>query len=519
MAYTSEMKPHEKILNKLCLESGLDDLILSLLSLSDTPIERYKNKLIDNERNHVSDNLKLDLTSDDLARLDKIELNTEVFEAKGTWAREGEMLCISSKPEYIANLQKGIDNIYPDNNRDLTMVPITLLLPKSVMTESDNLEGKECNWQFIKINNESANEKPGFKELADDTQHLYGLRLFTALKLLGLAQTNNGKKKGSILFPNILRASNLSSHFELINSSDIRTHSKVDSAFHRCNGKIQSLKNKIFRINSDVNEKTKKLKKKENSLIELTITDKDAQKNKHKTLKLKEDISSLENSLAELKVKIVTLSDEKNSKENELSLLKDKTKLLKPIKHCSNINEGFFYTVPADLLYKISRTKVGQAKKLGKFILPTVGANFDCPDFSTNSTITDNEKPERADMDRMRFMLSYLFSITNGTAITIFVNKTKNELKGKKFQGVDAPLLILPRVWNELALGMKTHNPKSETDEYKDNFGASLREMCVAAVHSDFWHKRETLMREIPNILNTSASLAIKAKKKSDKCV
>lgn len=512
MGYTTELKPHEKILHNLCLDKGLDKLILSLLGLSDLPISEHKDSLVDIEKNKISDNLKLDLTAEDITRLPKIQLNASTITASGEWSQEGNHLRISSHPEYLTNLQKGIDHIFPDNKRDLSLIPITLLLPSSVTTDGENLVGKKCSWDFIKVNNESTDEALGFSDLACDTSHLYGLRLFTALKFLGMAKTNHGKRNAPQVFPNLLRASNLNKHFNLLKSSDIREHSKVDTAYHHCIKQLITLDNKFHKVKSDIKEQKKKVDRLKESIEAVGYRKIKLQTKEDKISKLNERVNKLQVSLEKLNLELISLPQRKKDKEDVRVSLEKQMKSLDPIRRCNNINDGFFYSIPPEHIRKNNPTTFRQSQnnskdnKSKKFILPTVNSHFELPDFVTNTTEINYEKPAPLDMKRMKFGLSYLFSMTNGTAVTFYVDKAKTQLKGDKFQGIDAPLLILPRIWNELVLGAKLHDPKNKTREYKYTSEENFREMCIAAIHTGLHHKIETLSREIPYISNISVT-------------
>ncbi|MDT3320788.1 hypothetical protein Q4Q52_13600 [Shewanella sp. SP1S2-4] len=100
-------------------------------------------------------------------------------------------------------------------------------------------------------------------------------------------------------------------------------------------------------------------------------------------------------------------------------------------------------------------------------------------------------------------MLSYLFLMTSSTAITILVKLAPpSSLKGAKSQGIEAPTIILPKVWNELALAIKQHNPRDKVKNYYDEAENDHvdKSSFQNALYFDFWYKTEELMRCIPTV-------------------
>ena len=151
--------------------------------------------------------------------------------------------------------------------------------------------------------------------------------------------------------------------------------------------------------------------------------------------------------------------------------------------------------------YKIPAFKFKESPAFQVNIIETDGYALEEP----AELVKKPKKPKKAKLakrfiDRMNFMLSYLFSMTSGTAITILVEPQKTHLSGPKHHGVEAPTIILPKVWNELALAIKQHNPRDRVKNYYDEAENDHVDKSTFqnALYLDFWHKREELMRCIP---------------------
>ena len=101
--------------------------------------------------------------------------------------------------------------------------------------------------------------------------------------------------------------------------------------------------------------------------------------------------------------------------------------------------------------------------------------------------------------------------MTCGTAITFYIKKESEEQK------IRAPLLILPKAWDELAMALKDHSPKEELPEYSDEDELEFRKACGETVHEKLWGRKATFMQSTVPISDTSAIDVLKAKKKSPK--
>lgn len=467
MKNSRNKKSHEKTINRTYVDEVLDADVLSLLGMFNTPIGKLANRFDKKEKLKIPDEHVTNFDADDLAQLPPLKLNIELSEADTDWVlkEDGNFgFFEDDEDDYIERIQKAVDAIYPcnkntDKDKDKDLIPITILLPNVNPFDIEGLEGEELEfsnneyekldgsysysyWQFITLKNESDGDKLGFQDLAENPDSFYGLRLFLALKLLGIVKTNQGGKNLSRIFYELINSTPLNEHFTLLSSKKIQEYNKLHKEIEVLKRKLKKLKN------------TNEIK----------------------------DCNDL-----------IT---EKSNEIGEMYLFST----------AADIKSGCYYSLLIDNLSKLNSKKFDLDPD-EDFVFPTLDSSLNSPIFSTNKLDLDKGKPSPRIMRRMRFMLSYLFPMTCGTAITIYIKKESDD------QLISSPLLLLPQSWNDLAAALKKHNPKEELPDYDDEDELEFREACIRDIHAKLWGKKTKFMRATVPITGTSEVDVLKAQK------
>lgn len=210
-----------------------------------------------------SDTLNL-LSTDDLDSLKPLALNYDKTQVSGTYVRNPvnghTLLKLDEYPEgpmedrYIDI----INTIFPDEKeRDNSdTVRISLFLPTEAA--DDNSEGNSWTHYHIKpgdVERENSSEVlQGLTSVIHDPDSDYGIRLFTALHLLGLAKTQF-KTNGKAFFPRLIQSANLFPQFDIFSdekTAEMKLHLKL----------LKSLSDKLYRFGSasEASRPTKKAK-------------------------------------------------------------------------------------------------------------------------------------------------------------------------------------------------------------------------------------------------------------------
>ncbi len=198
-----------------------------------------------------SDTLNL-LSTDDLGSLKPLALNYDKTQVSGTYVRNPvnghTMLKLDEYPEgpmedrYIDI----INTIFPDEKeRDNSdTVRISLFLPTDAT--DDNSEGNSWTHYHIKpgdAERENSSEVlQGLTSVIHDPDSDYGIRLFTALHLLGLAKTQF-KTNGKAFFPRLIQSANLFPQFDIFSdekTKEMKLHLKL----------LKSLSDKLYSFGS-----------------------------------------------------------------------------------------------------------------------------------------------------------------------------------------------------------------------------------------------------------------------------
>jgi len=107
--------------------------------------------------------------------------------------------------------------------------------------------------------------------------------------------------------------------------------------------------------------------------------------------------------------------------------------------------------------------------KGGNIVLATINTSIKTPQFEKNKIKLDKGKPARESITKLRSMLPDILSKTCGTAITFYI-------EGSEHAEIKAPLLILPKEWNEACLELKKHKPSNDLpDMNKANSSTKAR--------------------------------------------
>lgn len=493
MKNTREKKSHEKVISRVYVDDTLDDLALSALGMFNTPIEKLTHFFDVEEEIYMHKDILRPFDKDDVKKLPDLKLNLEIFEADTDWVLKDDGnfgFYENDQDDYIARIQKAIDNIYPNNKTaDKNLVPITILLPNVDPFDIEGLEGSELEftkndyeqldgvssysyWQFITLKNESDGESKGFQELAEDRQSFFGLRLFLALKALGIVKTSQYEKNAPKIFSEILESTPLKEHFELLNKEIVTKHKSLIVDLNLLLKKLEKLVKEYDGLSIEDN-------------IFSSINDHRIAKRKH-------------------------LSDEINKIESSIENIRDEIDEIIEFIKADNEKSNLYYALPIEDVVSLDSKKFDLDPD-HNFVIPTLDTSLNAPKFEMNKLPMNKGNPAPLFMRRMRFMLTYLFPMTCGTAITFYIKKESDE------QQIKAPLLILPEAWDELAMALKEHNPKEELPEYSDEDELEFRKACVETVHEKLWGRKSTFMRSTVPITDTSEVDVLKAKKKPPK--
>lgn len=426
--FTADLKAHERKLLEEYFPPELGELIISLLGFN-RELRRDSFAHFDtHDRIKVSGSIGKKLEIRDLMRLPGLSLNYTHKEIEGVWQVIGDELRISEFDGHSTKLEKAIDSILPYDSGDSEIIPITIFIPKVDKSRSGSLNNHSTSWDFYNLQYESDSDTQGFGDLSRNPESYFGLRLFLALKLMGLANINQSAKNNSKFFLHLINSTELDAHFKRIDTSRLKEH--------------QKLSKQLLKMES-MNKKT-----------------------------------SDNSKLKEIQSNIYNLSE----RINNLSLGFEGGRR----------KAGFYYTLDRKPGYKHQLDDE-------ELIYPTLNSKIKPKSrYKDNRIELDGNVPTPRHLRRMRFALSYLISMTSGTAVTF-------NIKSQNYKEIMGPVLLLPETWNEFALALKQHNPRNEVGVYDESVSESdFREQCKSAVYMDFWYKRKKFMRLIPGISHTS---------------
>ncbi len=196
-----------------------------------------------------SDTLNL-LNTEDLANLKPLALNYDEIQVSGRYVWDPEagktLLKLDDYPEGPVETQyiDIIKTIFPDEKeRDASdTVRISLFLP----TEAINDHTERNSWTHYHIKpddleqGKSSKTLKGLTSAIHDPDSDYGIRLFTALHLLGMANTQF-KTKGKAFFPRLIQSVNLFPQFDIFSyekTEEMKLHLKL----------LKSLSDKLYRF-------------------------------------------------------------------------------------------------------------------------------------------------------------------------------------------------------------------------------------------------------------------------------
>ncbi|HEY9029755.1 MAG TPA: hypothetical protein VIM93_00190 [Kangiella sp.] len=265
--FTENLKAHEKRLLQESFPDGLGDLILSLLGLNDALKQESFELLNTHDRIKVPREYSDSLEVEDLRLLPNLLLNHSYKQLEGKWDQDpfGSDLSIRNVNEYSSKLEDAIDDIFPYNKDGSEITPITILIPNIAEERNDVLMGRSTNWDFYNLKYESEGDKQGFKELADQPETCFGLRLFLALKLLGVANIKQSKKNNPKLFLHLIDSTDLDKHFKRIDISKLKKYTSLhkelkeaENAMDKSSSKnnIQELVDRVNTISNEINDLT-----------------------------------------------------------------------------------------------------------------------------------------------------------------------------------------------------------------------------------------------------------------------
>jgi len=462
MSDAKNMSENENYLNGLYVQEPLDSLILSLVGMSNTPINKLTRYFDYQDKINIPDIHFTNFGADDLAKLPSLNLNIDRFEADTTWELKNEtfnlsnpdvytllfrknednsdeMLTPSNLNNYTNLIQQAVDNIFPNNDdTDGSLIPVTILLPNSVPQEGEELEGKYSYWEFIKLNNESDEKKLGFQDAVESEETFFGLRFFLALKTLGLVNTNHSERNHSNVFLELLQSTPMRDHFKLLETKKIKEYTKLTKELAYLDNERKKLIKSKVKQTKKLNEINESVKKKSNEI-------------------------------------------------NDMNLFKSP----------DDAKSGFYYSLPIENLLHLDEDRFDLDPD-EDFVLPTLSTSLESPDFKTNKLVMDKDKPSPLFTRRMRFMLAYLFPMTCGTSITFYIKKESYKQK------IRGPLLILPESWNELALALKSHNPKEKLSDNNEEDELKFRESCIRSLYAEADGTKTEYMRCMVPISDTS---------------
>ena len=451
-----ELKPHEKALKSLIIDERITKFILKTLGLA--AYDDHELAGVINTNNKLKKSYFDLFEASELLQLPKLNLNFTSISAEGEWIEDKGLLKVANNNDYEQIICQAIDNIFPHTLNADGLIPITILLPSSVEMEGDNLVGKKSSWNFILVNSQT-NNALGSIDPINNLNSCFGLRLFSVFQSLGLVDSLQSVRKNTF-FSNLIQSTGLHKHFSLVDSENIKLFKKLEDF-------LEDLDKKLRKIDSKIN----KLQHSESI---------------HHSTKKREAISQ---ELTKLRSQQKAMQEERTQAETELNKLNATLSI-------TDTTKSFYYTIAKCVLQNEDSTTEDSTTEDPTNMDHTPPYKIPAFKFKESPAFQVNKRF----IDRMNFMLSYLFSMTSGTAITILVEPQKTHLSGPKHHGVEAPTIILPKVWNELALAIKQHNPRDRVKNYYDEAENDHVDKSTFqnALYLDFWHKREELMRCIP---------------------
>ncbi len=268
MAKHKKIKKHEKEINTVYISDGMDTVIENILGISPLPISTFEKYFDKKERINIPPKILTKFEASDLKNLPNYKLNVEKFDADTDWLTKDGELTFINEDEYKPLIEKAVDTIFPYGNEDKNdLIPVTILLPNVNPLEEDDeyiddVSNNYSYWEFINIKNGNDGDKKGFQTLAEDTNSYFGLRLFLALKSLGLINIYQTEKNTSKTFIDILKSTPLSKHFKLLDGEEVKKYTDGIDEIKKLENKIKELQKsqnntgigEIKKINKSIEE-------------------------------------------------------------------------------------------------------------------------------------------------------------------------------------------------------------------------------------------------------------------------
>jgi len=261
----------------------------------------------------------------------------------------------------------------------------------------------------------------------------------------------------------------LHSQFEYLDSKAVQKWKKLQKQLEEEEKAIRKIEEKI-----DRNERSIFRPSDPNSPNTIAIKD----ENKQLKVKLKEAVDNLT---------VSSIDDELDSIQLETT----------------SLSNDFYFAIP-NTLYRTLNFAEKDAERL--MLLPSLRLK-ERENYQISSVNIEKGKVANWSLERLRYMLSFLFPMTSGHAITLWIKPESNDITVNSNNVINAPTFVLPSTWIGLVNELKQHSPNKETPDYSEYEDKDdVKGIYKSALYGDFWTKRRELLRAIPEISHTTMS-------------
>lgn len=458
------LKPHEKILRSLQVNPHTERTVTTLLGLSE--LDAIDEDTFGAEKVDIREDFALHLTLGDYLTLRKPKVNKVSTSVAGLWGNKDGISTIINQDEYAEALGVAVDNILPIATGNDGLVPMTIFLPNAVKMDGDKLEGTESNWKFTQILNESNGEYFGLQAIFEQESLLYGAKILSALNSLGAASIKRSERNNSDFFSNLVQSTPLYSQFEYLDSKVVQKWKQLQKQLEEERKKIEKIERKIEKNNRMIFKSSDRNSPKISAIID---------ENKRLKHELKEAVAF------------------QNNKMNDDELEDDDLVT-------SSLSNDFYFAIPEEILETFSINTDSTERAI---LLPSLRLK-ERESYQVTSVNVEKGNVAKWSTKRLRYMLSYLFPMTSGHAITLWIKPEANKVTVNSTNLINAPTLILPSAWMGLVNELKQHSPKKETPDYDELEEEEVKGVYKSALYGDFWVKRRELLRAIPEISQTT---------------
>ena len=462
------LKPHEVILRQLKAHPKTGDVVRVLLGISSKNMKGLS-RVFEPEKLDIRQEYSWHLGLDEYSKAKLPKINKKLSTVKGIWGNDGGISTIINQKAYTAKIETAIDKILSSPTQNSPLVPITILMPNVVQMDGDNLEGTESKWKFTQILHDTCGDKLGTGDLFNKPEFLYGARILSVFNSLGIAGVKRSERNKSDFFSHLVQSTSLHSQFEYLGSKAVHKWKKLQK-------QLDTLDKKVRRLSEKVD--------KNYEIIEQAI-----KSTSGKVVKARAEIEEYTRLIKQLTNEQIPIDEELESIKLE----------------AQNLGSDFYFAIPQSIYGSLS-VNIKDSERL--IALPSLRAKH-LENFQVSGVNTKDGEVTKWSLKRMRYVLSYLFPMTSGHAITLWIQPEANERTVNRDNVIKSPTLILPSAWMMLMNDIKQHSPKEGTinyDEFEGKSETELKGVYKSALYGDFWAKRRDLLRVIPEITGTTMS-------------